>query len=51
MNDWHSLPNQPFERLQDFHYKEPNGRDQGINVRQKTQTLVKVRPRHELSPT
>ena len=39
------------ERLENFQYKEPSGRDQGINVRQKTQTLVKVRPRHELSPT
>ena len=34
-----------------FQYKEPSGKDQGINVRQKTQTLVKVRPRHELSFT
>ena len=31
------------ERLQDFHYKEPNGRDQGINVREKSKNLVKVR--------
>ena len=38
------------ERLENFQYKEPSGKDQGINVRQKTQTLVKVRPRHELFP-
>ena len=34
------------ERLENFQYKEPSGRDQGINVRQKCQTLVKVRRRH-----
>ena len=28
------------ERLSGFKYKEPNGRDQGINVRQKSQTIV-----------
>ena len=31
------------ERLKDFHYKEPNGKDQGINVREKSKNLVKVR--------
>ena len=31
------------ERLSGFKYKEPNGRDQGINVRQKSQTIVTVR--------
>lgn len=31
------------ERLENFQYKEPSGRDQGINVRQKCATLVKVR--------
>ena len=34
------------ERLENFQYKEPSGRDQGINVRQKCQTLVKVRRSH-----
>jgi hypothetical protein len=31
------------KRLQTFQYKEPSGRDQGINVRQKSTTLVTVR--------
>ena len=30
-------------RLENFHYKEPSGRDQGINVRQKSSNLVAVR--------
>ena len=31
------------QRLENFQYKDPSGRDQGINVRQKSANLVKVR--------
>ena len=31
------------QRLEHFQYKDPSGRDQGVNVRQKSTNLVKVR--------